>query len=67
MKTETKEVKAVPGAATYFAFGNEVWMREPDGYESHIDTKATRESAAKSVISWQKKENRAVLKTGGQI
>ena len=67
METKLIKVEPVKGAARYVAFGKEIWMIEPGGHESCIDTRKSEEVAKKEAIRWQKKENRAVLKAAGQI
>lgn len=67
MKTLTLPVP-VQGAATYYdAIDKGIYMIDTDGQKVLIDKKKTQTAARKCAISWQKKENRAVLKSQGQI
>lgn len=52
----------VNGAAEYKAYGTEIWMKDTEGNESHIDNAKTTEKAIIKADKWQQKENKAVLK-----
>lgn len=64
--SKLNNVPAVEGAAEYFAVDNEVVMRA-EGYVSTIDVRSSHEQAIKAAKTWQRKENRAVLKSKGII
>lgn len=65
MKIEN--VKPVAGAAKYFCtLRNEIVMQTPEGNQV-IDKRKTAESALKCANSWQRRENKAVLKSQGII
>lgn len=70
---ETKKAEAVYGAAEYLARPNgnkwevRMYTSKGDTYGTLIETRNTEEQAEKAANRWQKKENRAFLKSQGQI
>lgn len=58
---------AVVGAASYFALGVSVWMRDTEGYESIIETKGSSTAALNAAKRWQENENKAVTKEAKRL
>lgn len=72
MKT-IEYIKPVDGAARYFVIPDpnstkfDVMMEDVEGYIAYMESASTREIAIKKANSWQKKENKAVLKNLNKI
>lgn len=67
MPTLPSQPKPVPGAARYYAFGLEVFMVEPGGYTTGIQTYRTEGTALDGAKKWQEKENAAVTKEAARV